>query len=325
MKRIDLKLLVVVIVFAVLPFVLPDYYNHVFILTFFFAYLAHSWSILGDAGQVSMGHSVFSGIGAYLSLVLFIRLGITPWIGMWIAASVATCVGLFIGYLSFRYGIRELYFILVTLAFSQIFVFLAINTPFVGGPNGLSVPVKPGFLNYQFTQKYVYYYVIFFLFVASMVIRHVIHSRKLGHYLAAIRENEEAAQAVGVHLMKYKLIALAISAFLTSLGGTFYVQYISYIDPVSALGPEMPLLVVVCVIVGGNGTLWGPTLGAFLLIPFGEFMRLILHGKFPALPLMLHGLLLIVVIIFLPRGMMNLIELVRTWGRTEQRVSPNTV
>ncbi len=189
MKRVDLRIMIALIVFILLPFLLPDYFSHVFILTLFFAYLAHSWSILSDAGQVSMGHSVFSGIGAYVSLLLFIRLGMTPWIGMWIAAAIATGVGLFIGYLSFRYGIRELYFILVTLAFSQIFVFLAINLPFVGGPNGLSVPVKPSFMNYQFTQKYVYYYVIFFLFVASMVIRYVIQNRKLGHYFAAIREN----------------------------------------------------------------------------------------------------------------------------------------
>lgn len=306
MKRVSSRLLIAFIILLIVPLFLPVYYTHILILTFFFAFMAQAWSILADAGQISMGHSVFTGLGGYVSTLLYIHYGLTPWVGMILAGVLATLVGLFIGYLCFRYGVRELYFILVTLAFGQIFVFLAINLEFVGGPNGLSVPVEPGWVNYQFVHKYAYYYVIFFLFTGVMLLRHAFHTRKLGHYFAAIRENEDAAQALGIHLMKYKLIALGISAFVTSLGGTFYVQYISFIEPESFLGPNMALLAIVCVIVGGLGTLWGPSIGAFFLIPLGELMRIILHGKFPSVPLMVHGIVLILVIIFLPRGIIAL-------------------
>jgi branched-chain amino acid transport system permease protein len=290
------------IVLLILPLLLPDYYNHIFILTFFFAYFGQSWSILADAGQISMGHSVFAGIGAYVTALLFIHWGLTPWIGMLLGGVLAVAVGLFIGYLCFRYGVRELYFILVTLAFSQVIVYLAINLEFVGGPNGISTPIKPGILNFQFTHKASYYYVIFIGLALLMFLRHKINSSKLGHYFAAIRENEEAAQALGIYLMKYKLIAMAISVFITALCGAYYIQYISFVEPESFLGPHMALLAVICVIVGGLGTLWGPTIGAAFLIPLGEIMRMVLHGKFPALPLIVNGMVLILVIIFLPQG-----------------------
>lgn len=316
MRRRNLLGLLLV-VFLILPQLLPDYYIHIFILTFFFAYFAQCWSILADAGQISMGHSVFTGIGAYTSGLLFIHYGLSPWLGMLIGAALAVLVGLCIGYLCFRYGVRELFFILVTLAFSQVAVYLVVNVDALGGPNGISIPVAPGAWNFQLADKASYYYIIFLGLVAVMGLRHQINHRKLGHYFAAIREDEDAAQALGIHLMKYKLIATAVSAAVTALCGTFYIQYISFVEPESFLGPNMALLTVICVIVGGLGTLWGPTIGAAFLIPLGELMRIVLHGRFPALPLMTNGLVLMLVIIFMPHGLTMLADRFRREKETE--------
>lgn len=305
-------LLLLVLALLILPHFLPDYYIHILILTFFFAYFAQSWSILADAGQISMGHSVFTGIGAYTCGLMFINWGLSPWIGMLIGMVLAMAVGLFIGYLCFRYGVRELYFILVTLAFSQVAVYFVVNVEALGGPNGISIPIAPGVWNLQFLNKASYYYLILLGLIGIMLLRYQINNRKLGHYFAAIRENEDAAQALGIHLMKYKLVATAISAGVTALCGGFYIQYISFVEPESFLGPNMALLTVICVIVGGLGTHWGPTIGAAFLIPLGELMRIVLHGRFPALPLMINGLVLMGVIIFIPHGLTMLADRFRS-------------
>jgi branched-chain amino acid transport system permease protein len=288
------------------PPLLPKYALEVLISILFFGYLGASWNILGGyGGQFSFGHAAFFGIGAYTSTLLFLQLGVTPWLGMVAGGALAASFGLFAGYLSFRYGLRGPYFSLVTLAFAEMLRVVAVNWKAMGSSLGLVVPNRGSApLQFLFAEKLPYYYVILAMVLGALLICRAIERSRMGYALAAIRENEDAAEASGVNALATKLSAMAVSSFLTALGGTFYAQYFAYIDPSLTFGPAISIGGLLPAIVGGAGTVAGPLLGSFVLTPISEITRALLRGRAGA-DIMLYGLILILVISFLPNGLMG--------------------
>jgi branched-chain amino acid transport system permease protein len=292
-----------------LPPLMPKYALEVLISILFFGYLGACWNILGGyGGQFSFGHAAFFGLGAYTSTLLFLHWGVSPWIGMLAGGLLAAGFGLFAGYLSFRYGLRGPYFSLVTLAFAEMLRVIAVNWKAVGSSLGLVVPNRgsaPAL--FLFAEKLPYYYVILTMAVGALVITRAMERSRMGYALAAIRENEDAAEAAGVDALSTKLSAMALSSFLTALGGTFYAQYFSYIDPSLTFGPAISIGGLLPAIVGGAGTVTGPLLGSFVLTPISELTRAALRGRAGA-DIMLYGLVLILVISFLPNGLVGWIR-----------------
>jgi branched-chain amino acid transport system permease protein len=304
-----LALLLAAAALVALPPLLPKYALEVLISILFFGYLGACWNILGGyGGQFSFGHAAFFGLGAYTSTLLFLHWGVSPWIGMLAGGLLAAGFGLFAGYLSFRYGLRGPYFSLVTLAFAEMLRVVAVNWKAVGSSLGLVVPNRgsaPAL--FLFAEKLPYYYVILTMAVGALVITRAMERARMGYSLAAIRENEDAAEAAGVDALSTKLSAMAISSFLTALGGTFYAQYFAYIDPSLTFGPAISIGGLLPAIVGGAGTVTGPLLGSFVLTPISELTRAALRGRAGA-DIMLYGLVLILVISFLPNGLVGWIR-----------------
>jgi branched-chain amino acid transport system permease protein len=300
-------------ILVVAPPFLPPYFLEILISVLLFGYLGAAWNILGGyAGQFSFGHAAYFGIGAYTSTLLFLTLGLTPWLGMLAGGVLAAVFGLFAGYLSFRYGLRGPYFSLVTLAFAEMLRVVAVNTKAVGSSLGLVIPNRESApLNFVFAGKLPYYYVILAMALAVLWITRRLERSKLGYSLLAIRENEDAAEAAGVDSLGMKLRAMALSSFLTALGGTFYAQYFAYIDPTITFGPAVSIQGLLQAIVGGAGTVLGPVIGAFVLTPMSELSRAALRGR-AGVDVMLYGLVLILVISFLPNGLMG-------WVRRRRR------
>jgi len=298
-----------------LPPLLPKYALEVLISILFFGYLGACWNILGGyGGQFSFGHAAFFGLGAYTSTLLFLHWGVSPWLGMVAGGILAAAFGLFAGYLSFRYGLRGPYFSLVTLAFAEMLRVVAVNWKAVGSSLGLVVPNRgsaPAL--FLFADKLPYYYVILAMVVGSLCITRALERARMGYALAAIRENEDAAEAAGVDALSTKLRAMALSSFLTALGGTFYAQYFSYIDPSLTFGPAISIGGLLPAIVGGAGTVAGPLLGSFVLTPISEVTRALLRGRAGA-DIMLYGLVLVLVISFLPNGLVGWVRARRATG-----------
>ena len=297
------------------PLVSP-YVLHILVLVLFFAFLGVAWNLLGGyAGQFSFGHAAFFGIGAYTSTLLLVRLGLSPWLGFLAGGALAAAFGCFAGYLAFRYGLRGPYFALVTLAFAEMLRLVALNWTVVGGPMGILIPLPragDALWRLQFPDKLPYYYLMLALLGLALWLNRTIEHARLGHVLAAIRENEDAAEASGVDTLAAKLWAMAFSAFLTALGGTFYAQYFSFIDPTLAFGPAVSVEILLRPIVGGPGTLIGPVLGSLVLTPLSELTRRLIRGR-PGLDVMVYGAVLVVVVTFLPGG------LVGAWRRARRR------
>jgi branched-chain amino acid transport system permease protein len=293
-----------------IPSHLSSYLLHVAIMILFFGFLGSAWNILGGyAGQHSFGHSAFFGIGAYVSTLLYIRNGVSPWVGMLLGASLAAAVGACIGYLTFRYKLRGAFFALGTFAISEMFRIVALNWDITEKAMGLLIPLRAedSYADFLFNGKAPYYYIILLMVVFILLVSYALENSKLGYYLKAIREDQEAAGSLGINILKYKTIALTISAFLTALGGTFYAQYMYYIDPDIAFGIDMTIEMIVRPIFGGLGTLFGPLLGSGILEGMTELMRNML-GEFKGLHVMFYGAILIVVIMYFPDGLMGLIK-----------------
>jgi branched-chain amino acid transport system permease protein len=277
-------------------------------MIFYFGYLGARWNLLaGYAGLASLGHAMFVGTGAYTSTALLMHFGLSPWIGMWAGALFSLILGFFLGYLAFRYGLKGHYFLLVTIAFSEILKILVLNIRSLGGGSGLAIVLRGNpFWQFQFTQKSTFYYVILLMLIGVLLLTHLLLQRRTGYYFVAIRENEELAEASGINVLKYKLIAFSLSGVLTSLGGTFYAQYFCFIDPPTTFGLIVSVDLIIPCIVGGLGTLFGPIMGAFIVIPIGEIARSYLGGGTGGVHLIIYGSLLITVIIFMRTGIMGL-------------------
>lgn len=293
---------------AALPLVLTPYFIHVLIQIQMFAYLSYCWNILGGfAGQLSFGHAMFMAVGAYTSTMLLLTLGLSPWLGMLAGGGLAALIALFIGFLGFRYGIKGPYFGLTTLAFAEISRHVALNISAIGGALGLYITIRStDFWQLKFVEKSAYYHVILGLLLVAIGVTFWLERSRTGHCIVAIRENEQAAQAAGVDVLRYKLFATALSAFLTALGGTFYAHYVTFIDPHTLLNLNMALEITIYAIVGGLGTLWGPLLGAVVLVPLAETMRATLGHSYAGIHLAVYGLALVIIMLFASEGFVGL-------------------
>jgi branched-chain amino acid transport system permease protein len=287
----------------VLPFVVPSTWQNLLITTFYYAFLGQAWNILGGyAGQLSLGHAAFFAVGAYTSSVLSIHLGISPWLGMFAGAALAALLSLGVGYLGFRFGLRGFYFILLTLAAAEICRLIALHIPILGGYTGLFINFTPNPWQFQFQGKIPYYFVALAFLAVATAITWMLERSKLGAYLVAIREDEDASEALGVNTFRCKMLAYALSAALTALGGTFYAYFEYYLQPNTVLNINHSVDIMIRPIVGGSGTVLGPILGSFLLELLGEFSRTYFAAGTAGLNVVIYGLLLIVVVLFLPRG-----------------------
>ena len=319
---------------GLLPLVDRDQY-HIFvvILVLFNAYLGMAWNLLGGyAGQFSFGHAAFFGLGAYTSTVLLVRSDVSPWVGMWLGGLLALLFGLLIGLLSFRYRLHGPYFALATLAFAETARLIATNLDQIlaewapslgkitGGPTGILIPLRDDFGSMLSLQREPFYYTALGGVLLVMVLTACLEHVRLGYAFAAVRENEDVAQAVGIEVSRIKLIAMMLSAFLTALGGTFYAQLFQFIDPHIAVGVPVSINILLPAIVGGAGTLFGPLLGAVLLVGVSEETRRILQGL-PGAAQLVYGLILVLVIIFLPGGLVSLPRRLRQLGRRLGRAS----
>lgn len=263
--------------------------------------LAQAWNILGGfGGQFSFGHALFFGTGAYAQAIAQVH-GINPWLALPLALAASAAVALFVGALSFRYGLKGSYFALVTLAFAEVFRIVALSVPFTGAGVGLMVPLRESAANMQFAGRAGYVWLVLgFVTVALLASAWLRHSR-FGAWLQAVRDNEDAARAVGVDPFRIKLGAICLSGALMGAGGAFYVQVFQYIDPGIAYGPATSVEALVAAIVGGMGTLWGPVLGAIALHLLADVTRN-LFGALPGINMVIYGVVLVLIVMFLPRG-----------------------
>lgn len=306
-----MRSLIAILLFALALLPLPWLVTSEFWLTWatlalFYALLGQAWNILGGyGGQFSFGHALFFGSGAYCTAVLQVQFGINAWLGLGLAAVAAAVVGAGLGLLVFRYGLRGSYFALVTLAFAEVFRVLANSLPFTGKGVGLLVPLQPGALSLQFAGKAGFFWLLLALVVLALLLTLWLEHSRFGARLVAVRENEEAARALGVDAFRIKLQATMLSGSLMGLGGALYVQMFLYIDPGIAFGPAMSVEALLVPIVGGLGTVFGPVLGAFALHALAELGRVV-FGEAPGLNLVLYGLLLIGMVLFVPNGLFGL-------------------
>jgi branched-chain amino acid transport system permease protein len=263
--------------------------------------LAQAWNVLGGfGGQFSFGHALFFGTGAYAQAIAQLH-GINPWLALPLALAASAGVGLAVGALSFRYGLKGSYFALVTLAFAEVFRVVAVSVPFTGAGVGLMVPLRESAANMQFASRAGYLWLVLALVVVALLVSAWLRHSRFGAWLQAVRDNEDAARAVGVNPFRVKLIAIGVSGALMGAGGAFYVQVFQYIDPGIAYGPSTSVEALVAAIVGGLGTLWGPVLGAVVLHLLADVTRN-LFGQLPGINMVIYGVVLVAIVMFLPRG-----------------------
>ena len=265
------------------------------------AYLASCWNIVGGmTGQLSFGHAVFFGVGAYSSAVLFVTYGWHPLLGGAVGVVLACALALAIGYVSARYNLVHLHFALVTTAVGQIALFLAMGWQFIGGATGLNVPYKATPSQLFFRDPAVYYWIFLAMTLAVLAVSLLIRVRRIGLYFLCIRESEPAANGAGIDIVRYKLLAIVISAGLTAVGGVIYAHYIRFLDPDSIFGWQVSLQMVIPAMLGGTQAILGPTVGAAIFVTLQETTRTLID--FAGAPLIHVGPVLVPVVPFLPAG-----------------------
>lgn len=291
---------------ALLPqFVSSNYYLGLGVVVLLSAFMGQSWSILGGmCGQFSLGHAAFFGMGLYASFILQVNFGLSAWLGLGASIVAGTVVAVALGFISFRYGLRGSYFALVTLAFAEVFRVIASVADITGGGQGRYLPTKVGLENLQFATKAGYFYFALSLFFIVQIVVWWIARGRLGARFLAIREDEEAAAALAVNVLRHKLFAIAISGAIAGVGGFFYGQYYYYVDPAIAFGPLQSVEILLVAIIGGMGTIFGPVLGALVLRGAGEITQSI-TGTAPGINLVLYGIVVIVIVRYMPNGLLG--------------------
>jgi branched-chain amino acid transport system permease protein len=297
----------ILVALAPLPLLVhSDFWLHFAIMTLYFGLLGQAWNLLGGyGGQRSFGHAAFFGTGAYAAAVLQTDLGVNPWACLVLAGLFGAAAGALVGSLSFRYGLRGSYFALVTLAFAEVFRIVADSVPFTGAGVGLQIPLRQTAANFQFHEKTGFYLVILALTALATALAWWIENSRFGAELVAVRENEDAARALGIDVNRTKLLAIVLSGALSGFAGAFYAQYFLYLDPRIAYGVEVSVTALLVPLIGGVGTVLGPLIGAVALRALNEVSGIVTGGA-PGLNLMLYGALLIVILAFLPDGLVSL-------------------
>jgi branched-chain amino acid transport system permease protein len=296
----------------VYPFLVPNYLITVGMLMFFSAFIGQSWNISGGfAGQTSFGHAVFFGTGAYTSTILHVTYGWNPWLAWLVAMAAGGAVGWMIAVLSFRAGLRGSYFALITLAFAEVFRILANSLPITRGGLGMLIKADARPENFQFKDPIWPYYLAMALCIVSLLIAWRLTRSRFGARLVAIRENEDAARALGIDVFSEKVKVLSLSGAMCAAGGTFYAQKYLYIDPSIAFGIDKSVEMLLVTMVGGAGTIFGPLIGAVALTGINEATRWV-AGVVPALKnvqplsLIVYGIMLMLIVARLPDGLMSL-------------------
>ncbi|CAB1076422.1 Branched-chain amino acid ABC transporter, permease protein LivM (TC 3.A.1.4.1) [Olavius algarvensis Delta 1 endosymbiont] len=311
MTRLYLLLAAVFAILLLLPLFLDNYALGIFVMIFYWAYVGQSWNVLtGYTGHISLGHALYIGIGAYATTYLAQTFGLTPWVGMFVGGLLAAAIALFLGFLGFRFGIRGVYFVIMTIAFAEITRLAVSHIEALGSFTGIFLDFDPSFYNFQFSGNVPYYYIALGYMVASLMAVRLIETSKLGRFIVAIREDEDAAQSLGVNTFRFNMMAIAISAFMTSLAGAFYANYIFYLHPNTMFGMSTSIELILRPIVGGLGTLFGPVVGSFILTPLSEISRAYFaRGGLEGLHLVLYGVLAILVVLFMPKGIIVYVKL----------------
>ena len=276
-----------------------------------------AWNILaGFGGQFSFGHSLFFGFGAYVQIIAQLSWGTNPWFAILLAIAASAAVGAFVGALSFRYGLRGSYFALVTLAFAEVARILALSVDITGGGVGLMLPLQTSAANMQFESKLGFFYLILFMVVIALLLTQWLKNSRVGAYLQAVRDNEDAARAAGVNPFRVKLSGIVLSGAMMGATGAFYVQVFQYVDPAIAFGPQSSVEALVAAIVGGLGTVWGPLLGALVLHTLSDVTRN-LFGSLPGINMVIYGSVLVLIVMFLPRGIAGIgVSVKELWARS---------
>jgi branched-chain amino acid transport system permease protein len=307
MKGIAPILLVVAVLAAVPLVVHSNTALNFLVITLLTALAGQGWNILGGyGGQYSFGHAAFFGTGAYVTAILQVRYGVNAWPGFAIGIAAGALVGAIIGALTFRAGLRGSYFALVTLAFAEVLRILASVAPVTGAGVGTLIKLDLHASALQFESRAVFYWVILVLLAVSLVIARTIENTRFGAWLIAVRENEDAARALGVDAFKVKLGAMTISAAITAAAGCFYAQYFLFVDSGIAYGTRMSVEALLTPIIGGAGTVFGPLVGALVVKALGEVATYV-AGDAPGLNLIVYGCVLVLVIAFAPRGLIGLV------------------
>ena len=277
--------------------------------------LAQAWNILGGfGGQFSFGHALFFGTGAYVQIMAQVHGGWNPWLALPVAMGMSALVAVLVGALSFRYGLRGSYFALVTLAFAEVFRIVSLSVSFTGAGVGMMLPLQESAANMQFGSRAGFLWLVLGLVTLALLVTAWLRHSRFGAYLQAVRDNQDAARAVGVNPLRVKLGAIVLSGALMGAGGAFYVQVFQYIDPGLAYGPHTSVEALVGAIVGGMGTLWGPVVGALALHILADLTRN-LFGQLPGINMVVYGAVLVIIVMFLPRGVVGLGE---RWRRRPQ-------
>ncbi|MCD6574052.1 branched-chain amino acid ABC transporter ATP-binding protein/permease [Candidatus Aerophobetes bacterium] len=305
-KKIFIGFVFVLICLSPLFFFGFPYIESILFVIFISAALASAWNILGGyTGQFSVGHSLFFGLGAYTTVLMYVRFGISPWVGMLFGALLAFVFSLTVGRVLLR--LHSHFFALSTIA--ALLVFSCIATywqKLTGGAAGIAVPFVPGIRNMAFKSVVYYVYLALAFLIIMLVVSYKIKSSRTGFYFQAIREDEYAANALGVNVQYYKTAALSISAFFTAIGGAIFVIYSGHVTPTFAFSLDRSIDMVLFPIIGGIGTVLGPLVGTFIVVPISEYLRGLLGGKIVGLNYIIYGVILIIIILRAPEGIMGL-------------------
>lgn len=296
-------------------FVKRPFFLNIFIFVFMYALIGVGWNVIGGyAGQPALGNALFFGLGAYTSGLMLKWWGISPWVGLFVGMMVSSLAAVLIGLPTFR--LRGHYFAIATLALTEVARQIFNWWQLVGGANGVILPVLPEtLLNFEFHSSRVpYYYIILFFLVIALAVTKYLEGTRLGYYLRAINADQRAASSLGINVSRCKMIAFIVSAAMTSAAGTFYAQYVLYFEPLSAFYYLTSLQAVLVATVGGLGWVWGPIIGAMILVPISELTRTYLAGTGRAVDLLLYGLIVMVLAAWEPRGVLGLVKRYSAWS-----------
>jgi branched-chain amino acid transport system permease protein len=291
------------------PWMANDYLLTVLITILYFAYTGQAWNVMmGFAGQLSLGHAIYVGLGGYAAAALYVHFGVGPWIGLVAAIAIAMLCGAIIGFLAFRFGVGGVYFAILTIAFAEFARIGFDHFRWVGGSSGFFLPVA----NYSRNDLWnlrgsptMFYYVMLVLTVAAFLLCHVLLKSRVGYYWRAIREDEVAARSLGINTFRYKLFAVVISAGMTAIAGAFFAFYYNNLFPEQVFHIARSIEIILGPIIGGIGTLFGPIIGAFLLTGLSEAMQNILAAfgfDIPGAKQVFYGVCLLLVVMILPDG-----------------------
>jgi branched-chain amino acid transport system permease protein len=314
---------VVLVLLGLLPWTTRDVYlQNLFILTILFAGLAQAWNILGGyCGQISLGHALYFGIGGYVSTLLFVQAGVPPSLGMFAGGLVGGLAALLVGWPCFR--LSGHYYAIATVVVGEIGYLLFLNWDFIGGASGVYVPFKAeSLINLQFRiSKLPWHYVALGFAAVAWLIAWIVEGSRWGYVWRAVKDDVTAARSLAVRVFPSKMAAAAISGGLTGIGGAIFAQYVGYIDPDSIMAGNLSILIALPAVLGGVGTLWGPLIGAAVLIPLSELSRSYLGGSGSGIDLMIYGALIMLVAVARPQGLVSLLGRRRREGSGDAPVA----